>query len=300
VGLYPRTHDWLVLVQGEDDTSVYEVPTPSAAELGDPRALGQRLLGPIAAELEGASRVRVLADRQAQAIDVHALPWRGQPLSARVPVAYGVELPARPAPPTDGSPRALLLADPTGTLTSALVEVGEVKARLEQAGWRPDAPATHERSTPLELDFGGYALLHYAAHTATRTDVPQVWAPYPAGEAGGLRHLQLGPQARLEVHDILALRPVPPVAFLAGCKTGLVEVDAGSTSMALAFLLADGQQVVASRENVDDEEGLELARRFYARFGGSAGTDAAVAMHEVQRELWRERGAVVPYRVWVR
>jgi CHAT domain-containing protein len=107
--------------------------------------------------------------------------------------------------------------------------------------------------------------------------------------------------ARLEVHDILALRPVPPVAFLAGCKTGLVELDAGTTSVALAFLLAEGQQVVASSENVDDGDALDIARRFYARFGRGAGTDAAVAMHEVQRELWQAGARTeVPYRVWVR
>ena len=47
----------------------------------------------------------------------------------------------------------------------------------------------------------------------------------------------------------------------------LVELDAGSTSAALAFLLAEGQQVVASRENVDDAEGLAIAREFYAFFG---------------------------------
>lgn len=297
VGIYPRADDWLVLTQDERGTGVLEIPAPRDA---DPRLLGERLLEPIDGALAAASRVRVLADREAQAIDVHALPWRGQPLSIQVPVTYGVDLPARPAPASEAPPRALVLADPTGTLTSALAEVDAVKERLERAGWRVDAPATHDPHAPFEPSFGGYSLLHYAAHTATRQGAALVWAPYPAGEAGGLPHLQIGPTSRLEVHDILALRPVPPVAFLAGCKTGLVELDAGTTSAALAFLLAEGQQVVASRENVDDAEGLAIAREFYAFFGGEAGLDAAVAMHLAQRVLRRAGHGVVPYRVWVR
>lgn len=302
VAIYPRTSDWLLLVQDERSTSVREIVAPSEAELaGDPRALAEQLLEPIAGPLDAATRVRVLADREAQGIDVHLLPWRGQPLSARVPVTYGVELPARPAPPGVDPRRALLLVDPTGTLQSARAEVDEVAERLVEAGWAVEIPVTDDPEAPLEPSFLGYSLLHYAAHTATRRDALEVWAPYPAGEASGLPHLQLGPLARLEVHDILARRPVPPVAFLAGCRTGLVELDAGSTSVALAFLLADGREVVASRETVDDATGLEIARRFYARFGREGAMDAAAAMHEVQRELWQEgQRVVVPYRVWVR
>lgn len=300
VAIYPRPDDWLLLTQDARGTSAQAIPTPSDADgLGDPHALGEQLLAPIDEALARAGRVRVLADREAQAIDVHALPWRGKPLAVHMPVTYGVELPAR-AMPASAEPRALVLADPTGTLASALVEVEVVKARLEQAGWRVDAPATHDPRAPLQPSFDGYSLLHYAAHTATRQGPAPVWAPYPAGEAGGLPQLQIGPHSRLEVHDILALRPVPPVAFLAGCKTGLVELDAGSTSAALAFLLADGQQVVASRENVDDREGLAIAREFYAFFGREAGLDAAVAMHLAQAVLLRAGQGVVPYRVWVR
>jgi CHAT domain len=299
VGVYPREHDWLVLVQDEHGaTQAHSIAAPTA-EHGDPEALGRRLLGPIDGSLAMASRVRVLADREAQAIDVHLLPWRGQPLSAQMAVTYGVELNARLAQIAEGPPRALLLADPTGTLRSARVEVQEVAERLTAAGWTiVGTPASDGDAGSAEVGFAGLALLHYAAHTATREQASGVWAPYPAGEAKGLPHLQLGPTARLEVHDILALRPVPPVAFLAGCKTGLAELDAGSTSVALAFLLADGQQVVASRENVDDAVGLEIARRFYASF--VHGGDAAVAMHEVQAALQREGKGVVPYRVWVR
>lgn len=301
VGLYPRTDDWLVIAHDGRGTSAHAIATPSDEELaGDPAALAKRLLEPVAAVLDGATRVRVLADREAQTIDVHLLPWRGAPLSAKVPVTYGVELPASPITAPADPPRALVLADPTGTLASARAEVHVVEERLAQAGWEVVAPITDDPNAPIDVSFAGYSLLHYAAHTATRQGPPQVWAPYPAGEAGGLPHLQIGPMARLEVHDILALRPVPPVAFLAGCKTGLVELDAGSTSVALAFLLADGQQVVASSENVDDAQALDVARRFYARFGRGAGMDAAVAMHEVQQELWQAGEPVAPYRVWVR
>lgn len=299
LGLYPREHDWLVFVQHEGATRMHGVAVPGTAELADPAALGKRLLAPIGEALDRAARVRVLAYRETQALDVHLLPWRGRPLLARVPVTYGVELPALPPVQPTEPPRALLLADPTGTLLAARAEIDDVAARLRDAGWQVDAPATDDRAAS-EPTLAGYALLHYAAHTATHHGEPRVWAPYPAGEAGGLPHLRIGPTARLEVHDIVAQRPMPPVAFLAGCKTGLVELDAGSTSLALAFLLADGRQVVASREDVADALAADVARRFYARLQGEHGMDAAAAMHRVQQELLRDGGGVVPYRVWVR
>lgn len=301
VGLYPCEDEWLLFAQGEHETSAAAVPAPTPAELvAGPSALG-RLLAPIAGALAGATSVRVLADREAELVDVHSIPLDGRPLLARLPVTYGVELPVLEPPADQDPPRALLLADPTGTLMSAKAEVEMIARELVDARWEVAVPRTSAAEASSELSLSGYTLLHYAAHTATNEDEVRVWAPYPAGEAGRLPHLQVGPKARLEVHDILARRPVPPVAFLAGCKTGLVELDAGSTSLALAFLLADGQQVVASRENVDDAVGLEIARRFYARFGRSAGADAAMALHEVQAELLAEgREQAVPYRVWVR
>ncbi|MEM9454414.1 MAG: CHAT domain-containing protein [Myxococcota bacterium] len=303
LGLYPRDDDWLIFTQDERGTTVKTVTALTAAEYGEPSVLGARLLEPLSEVLARASRVRVLADRQAQQLDVHLLPWRGAPLLAQTPVTYGVELPRRATSSQATSSRALLIADPTRTLTGARVEVQEVADQLGQADWSVDVLATDAPGVTVEFD--GYALLHYAAHTATQQERARVWAPYPAGEAGGLPHLQVGPMTRLEVYDILAMRPVPPVAFLAGCRTGLVELDAGTTSLALAFLLADGQQVVASRHNVDDSRGLDIARRFYQRFTGSRSSpparyDAAQTLHEVQRALTQQGDGVVPYRVWVR
>lgn len=300
IDLFPREGDWLVLTDDGRAVEVAAVETPAEDEGAE--ALARRLLEPIDARLEAASRIRVLAHREAQEVELHQLPWRGRPLLASRPVAYGVELPRRERPASEGTPRALLLADPSHTLVNAEAEVEAVRERLQRAGWATDRPELGAGTEGLgERGFTGYSLLHYAAHTEVDDALAQrVWPPYPGGVAAGQPFLQLGPASRLDAPAIIARRPVPPIAFLAGCETGVVELDAGSTSVALAFLLADGQQVVASREALADDVAVELAERFYDALVEEPTLDAARAMHRVQ-QAWSEQGrGVVPYRVWVR
>lgn len=297
VDLFPREHDWLVLAQLDGAAEVHVLPRAD-----DTADAGHGVLTAIEPSLEAATRIRVLAHREAQALDVHRLPWKGRPLLASMPVAYGVELPARERATAGGAPQALLLGDPSQTLLNARAEIDAVRGRLRAAGWRTHEPSVDGGGAGLgERGFEGYALLHYAAHTEVDVGpAARAWPPHPGGVAAGEAYLQLGPTARLEATSIIARRPVPPVAFLAGCETGVVELDAGSTSIALAFLLADGQQVVASQERLDDATAVELAEQFYAAFVGPADQDAALAMHQVQ-QAWSEQGrGVVPYRVWVR
>lgn len=297
VGLFPRSDDWLVFTATREATVVHTVQTPTAIQLADPRQLGEHLLDPISQALDAASSVRVLAEREAESIDLQRLPWRGRSLLSQRPVTHGVELPARPEPERPAPPRALLLGDVTDTLIFAEAEAESVASVLTAAGWATSRAAT-DATGALALDFAGVAWLHYVGHT--RGDEERtMWAPYTAGEAGGLPQLVLGPTARIAAHDLLLRRPVPPTAFLAGCQTGVAGIDTGSTSLALAFLIADGHRVIASREDLADDLAVLVARRFYAHLVDEARGDAAVAMHLVQQDL-EDAGHVVPYWVWVR
>jgi tetratricopeptide (TPR) repeat protein len=297
LGLYPREHDWWLLVSDGIEPSVHIVPTPRID--GSREALAAALLEPVASRLEAATRVRVLAHGKAQHIDVHALPWRGEPLGVQMPVSYGVELPVVAA--AKPGRRALLVADPTGTLEGAEAEVEQAAERLAAAGWATKMITASNATAPGTVSLAGYDLFHYAGHAeASARPERGGWPPYPGGEAGWAAFLELGPAGRLDVHDVTTTRPAPRAVVLAGCRTGALELDTGQTSMALAFLVAGSEQVVASVDAVEDARGARLARGLYEALVREPGVDLALAMQRAQRGLWEAGEEPAGYRVWVR
>lgn len=301
LGLYPRERDWLVLASDGDVGTSVAVVTAPVRDAG-PEALARAVLEPVASRLATASRVRVLAHREAQRVDVHALPWQGEPLGARLPVSYGVELPVRDEPAERGH-RALLVADPTDTLEAAQAEVARANEQLRAAGWSTVVISRSHAPAPGTVSLAGYDLFHYAGHAeaSVRPDRGG-WPPYPGGEAGWAAFLELGPAGRLTVHDVTTTRPAPRAAVLAGCRTGALELDSGQTSLALAFLVAGAEQVIASAEAVEDARGARFAQGLYAALGRDPGAalDLARAMQQAERELWAAGEEPAGYRVWVR
>lgn len=303
LGLYPRERDWLVFAGDAQGTSVHVVaaPRPDAG----PEVLAGALLEPVRPQLAGASRVRVLAHRQAQAIDVHRLPWGGEPLGVAVPVSYGVELPVRSeTSESRHEHRAFLVADPTNTLAGAEDEVDEVDERLVAAGWSTEVS---DRLEPGAVSLAGYELFHYAGHAESAGHAGSGvrleeggWPPYPGGEAGWAAFLELGRAGRLTVHDVTTMSSVPRLAVLAGCRTGALELDTGRTSLALAFLVAGSEQVVASADAVEDALGARFARGFYEALVREPKADLVAAMQAAQRGLWAAGQQPPGYRVWVR
>ncbi|MEM9458602.1 MAG: CHAT domain-containing protein [Myxococcota bacterium] len=306
LGIYPRERDWLVFADDGMHTTVHPIPPPVPDH--PPSALTSSILASVDRRLADATRIRVLAHRRAQRIDVHALPWRGAPLGVQRPVSYGVELPALPLrDPPSGAPRALLIADPTDTLERAQAEVREVDEHLTAAGWSTsvllvDRPSEHPRASASGMvSLAGYDLFHYAGHAeASAPPSSGGWPPYAGGNVGWAAFLELGRAGRLTVHDVLTMRPAPRAAVLAGCRTGVRQLDTGQTSMALALLVAGGQQVVASTEAIDDAQGARFARGLYETVADGSALDLVLAMHHAQRERWRTTGSLADVRVWVR
>jgi CHAT domain-containing protein len=70
--------------------------------------------------------------------------------------------------------------------------------------------------------------------------------------------------------------------------------------MALAFLVAGSEQVVASVDAVEDARGARLARGLYEALVREPGVDLALAMQRAQRGLWEAGEEPAGYRVWVR
>lgn len=295
LGLHPAGREWLVFVQDSRGIDVLRVE-PSVASLA-------QVVDRFGDRVEGARRVKVLASGEAQDVDVHLLSWRGAALAQRVPVVYGAELPrsTRPAAAPGARPRVLLVADPTETLLMAVPEVTLVRYVLTALGWAIDAPdpSTVDDTTMREmLPLGSF--FYYAGHGEHEGGSGHVGMlpPYAGGTKAWRSRLRLLPPAVFETHEIQMLDAVPRHVALIGCETGVPDY-AGGTSLALAFLLAGAEEVVATPDETDDLVGANTGFRLLLG-ASTSGIDLGVGLHRAQKDLLERGMEVGRYRVWVR
>lgn len=240
-------------------------------ERSPPEQLAARLLGPFAAEIDAARRVRVLAHGPLWGVDFHALPFAGAPLLAERAVVYALDLPPRAG--AGAAPRAaLLVADPEGDLPAARREVEAVERALGRrftverlTGVEATGPALRERLARSDL-------FHYAGHGVS---------------AGWDSRLPLAGEGGLTVDDIVVLARAPGLVVLSGCETAAVPADAPAEGMGLAhaFLIAGGRAVVATIRRVPDEAAAALIAGFYREL--VAGWEPAEALRRAQLERSR-------------
>jgi CHAT domain-containing protein len=240
-----------------------------------PAQATERLLLPIRTRLERAQRLRVMAYGALRAIDFHALPWDGQPLAARLPVEYPLDLPGK-APAGDPSSIALVITDPTLDLESARAENEVVVRALRDHAWSVsvlDGPRATSAAVLAALSQA--RLLHYAGHGVF------------AGREGWQSALPLANGGHLAIGDVLASTGVPARVVLSGCETARSAEDAPTESLGLAqsFIVAGAEFVIAPVRPVDD---ALAARMSAALYGGLAVTGAvapAVVLREAQLGL---------------
>jgi tetratricopeptide (TPR) repeat protein len=305
LGLYPMQGGWFVFVQDAHGTdSRWLVGGPRHA-LDDPR-LGQELLDPWNERLHAAGKVRVLASGRAQRIDVHLFAWGGATLIERKLVVYGAELPVlEPVPTDDGlAGRALLVADPTQDLSAASGEVAAVGGALAKRGWDlgegPLLRGEADRKRVLR-ELEGVDLFYYAGHAEHDDDHRQGLSlpPYAGGTRAWPARLRLASDTTLEIQEILALPSVPRHIVLNGCQTGVPSGVGEGMSLALAFLVAGAEEVVATLAAERDELGLAvgagLARELSTNVVG-----LAEGLQRAQAAMLRKGEPVGRYRVWVR
>ncbi len=230
-----------------------------------------RDLTPFDEALERSTRVRVLADGVARAVDVHRLEWRGAPLVTRRPVVYGLDL--TPTTEREEVRRAVVVGDPRGNLAGARDELVRVATALTESGWSVevlrDRDATVER---VRAAIQEASLFHYAGHADAHELAPD--------------HLLLA-DGTLTVDDVLTAERVPRRVVLSGCRTSR---GSDGVDVAQAFLLAGAEQVVASSEDLPDRSTATLIGALYAH-----------ASLEFSRGLHDAPGAAQsPLRVWVR
>ena len=275
---HPLPEGWAGFAATPDGTihvAVFDLPEDRLADSGTPASreiLASRLIGPFRSVLERATRVRVLPFGRLRSVDFHVLPLGGEPLFARLPVVYGLDLPTRPSPAPAGPPVALLVTDPEGNLPEAHAESKALVARI--LGWGQGwAPKRMERNGAkagaVRAALPGADLFEFAGH----------------GEAalgGWDSALRLAAGSRLTSRDLLTLPRVPAWVVLSTCEGGLSSKDAPGEGIGLAqaFLLAGSQAVVATVRPVRDSTAREFVTELHRHW--KPGMDLARPFQQTQ------------------
>jgi len=302
LALHPVGDRWIVLAEDDLGISAHRVLMPAVSSSRSLEEQAALLLTPVREQLLRAERARVLAVGDAIEIDVHALPLDGAPLVAHTVVSYGAELPSVSVPPLTGPPTALLLTDATGSLWAATPEIEAAEQSLRDAGWSTQIPADLGSLPGILGDLARADLFHHAGHAdaATRQDAVGPWPPYAGGAPGWPSYLELEPPVRLDVHDVLMLSRTPRSVVLAGCRTGVLDVQHAGTSLALAFLARGSEAVLASPEATDDLLMGEIGRRLYEGMAPGEPLDLAARLQRVLRARAAAGESIGRVRVWVR
>jgi len=284
------THVWLVYARLAQEWVGFAISRERARvhRLGDvdlnaaPAMLADKLLSPFADAISRATRIRVSAPGLMEGVDLHALPWNGEPLMVHRVVEFGLDIPNPRTPLPPGPHRALLIGDPRGDLASARHEAGEVDGLLRARGWTTTllagAQAEH-RTVRSAMEQDNVTLLHYAGHGSFE------------GRDGWDSGFPLAGDAWLTVQDILALRRVPDIIVLSGCDTARTgsRTDTVGLGLAQAFIAMGARAVVAASRPVRDDVAAQLSRRITLHLATDPALDVSEALQAAQRDLWKAR-----------
>ncbi len=269
---HPAPEGWFVFAAGAGTLEVNRAPPvdpfeTSAAELA------KRLLEPFAERIHRAERLRLLPYGPLRAVDFHALPFAGEVLAAAKPVVYGLDLPPVPA---TAERRALVVADPSGSLPEAPREAAWVEEALTGHGDRPFRVLTGDTENMQDL-LPRVDLLHFAGH-----------ADFTGRALDSGLTLDRDGAVRLTAGDILTLPAAPAAVVLSACESA--RSDAGAPvalGIAHAFLLAGSRTVIGATRPVDDRVTAALVRHLYELWDGTPAS-AAAALAGAQLNLRRD------------
>lgn len=228
--------------------------------------LGALLLPPDAARAAGP--VRVVLDAPLALVPVAYLISDGAPLIARRPVVHAMR-------PLDGrcvprrSPRAVrVLADAAGDLPGARAEAVQLQQRLGAALSQGQA------ATRAALFFANRdKLLHLAVHAEV-------------DDTGGALLLH---DARVSGLEISRRGDAPAKVVLAACGSAVAR--GGTQSLAMAYLVAGTEQVIASLRPISDAGAARLAHELYA----TVPEDLVERLAEAQRAFLQDPGELAAF-----
>lgn len=285
VTYFPADREWVAFARTVEGTEVHRLGTWSTDESIVVDRWAARLLEPLDAAIERAETVRLMPHTWLEGIDVHALPWRGQPLVTQRSAAYALDVSAEARPSGRDIDSVLVLGNASGDLPAAAAEVRRVAKIHAEAGRRVfsmegEGVRSHRALKVLpEVD-----LFHYAGHAS--------YSPQ-----GLDSFLVMNGDDRMTISDILALPKVPRAVVLSGCETarfagGGSVVDLG---LAQAFLLKGADVVIASDRAVADDLSLELSSALHRTPGDFVeAMSRAVTGFVDERREWSAFRALVP------
>lgn len=228
--------------------------------------LGALLLPPDAARSAGP--VRVVLDAPLALLPVAYLIVDGAPLVARRAVVHALR-------PLDGrcvprrAPRSVrVLADAAGDLPGARAEAVQLQQRLGAALSQGQA------ATRAALFFANRdKLLHLAVHAEV-------------DDTGGALLLH---DARVSGLEIARRGDAPTKVVLAACGSAVVR--GGTQSLAMAYLAAGAEQVIASLRPISDAGAARLAHELYA----TVPEDLVERLAAAQRALLHDPGELAAF-----
>jgi CHAT domain-containing protein/tetratricopeptide (TPR) repeat protein len=136
--------------------------------------------------------------------------------------------------------------------------------------------------------------VHLATHGKLNFRNPLFsWLEFAAGSG------EPNDDGRLEVHEVLDMSISSPIVFLSGCETGVgiaasTEFASGEdyATLALAFLYAGAQNVVATLWAVEDEGAAAFTARYYSHLSDNGPTEALAL---AQRDMMLHERYASPY-----
>lgn len=223
-------------------------------------ALAEILLDPLAAALDTAHTVHVVASGATQRVPFAVLPWQGRPLGEQVTLTVLPNLAAlslaaaRTEPGTAlcvGNPSRMTWAGaPMRNLPAAAVEAAAVARTLDA---RPllGSAATEER---VRTVLPAARTVHLATHGVVDPESPLASA------------VLLADGEQLTVAELVAIRLTAQLVVLSACQTGTGAVSGGDEllDMGRALLAAGAQAVVVTLWPVDDVSAALVMSRFHA------------------------------------
>ena len=275
IAMHPGREGWTVIAATAERIEARR-GRPIEPEMA-PAALAAELIEPFHALLAGARRVRVWQSGALAAVDVHALPFQGEPLVALAPVVYDLDLPR--ADPGARAGDALVVSDTLGDLPAARREAAAVEQALRGAvggaRLRTFGGPTLDHAA-LGSALTGASFLHWAGHATYAADALATGFP-------------LGDRSRFSAADVLSLSRVPRRVVLSACESARAPSRASALGLGLAqaFMVVGTEEALAASRPVSDAAAEAFVRALYA--SPALAQDLAAAARDAALDLRRQQ-----------
>lgn len=221
--------------------------------------------------------LHVLLDSKLQALPVAALRIGAQPLVAlRPPLRILRPSEVECAPPLGAAPTMNVLADAAGDLPGAYGEAASIASRFK-------VPSLTRAQATLAALRQRADVKHLGVHSSASSNGGEpdrlngIEPERGFAPNDGVLHLHDGDEHAV---DIATRGNAPALVVLSSCVSAISE--AGTYSLAIAYLIGGANQVIATLRKIEDKGSAHLAEKFYSQGGLN---DAVRALAKVQAEL---------------